>query len=160
MINDFISIIDRVIDLLKQKEISKKKYFDEFIEPLFVEYEEVVDKYLQLTSSESIEELNQVRDSYIQARIKISGFVKTYLRAEINRDFIELLDCIQSFFFQPGNGARSEGADYIDEIICSSKHNQHKIKEYFRNQQLETWRYSVEAYSELKLKYKSPFTLA
>lgn len=151
------AILNLAIDYVKNKEFNNKEFFDDFIEPLFAEFEDTSKQYMRLFDSESIEEMQSIRQGYIQIRLKITELVDVYkpgIKDEKVRDF---LNAIQSFFFSHQR-VSSFGEDYIDAVskLTPSDPQRKQLQIDNIEQQQESWRCAARLYGELKLKYKRP----
>jgi len=90
-------VIDKFINLLKRADRDKQQLFKEFVEPLFVELQPVVDDYFTLflrsrelvrneqkqNLKKAVEEIVRARDHLLRTRIKIIALATT-AEKEIN----------------------------------------------------------------------------
>lgn len=96
-IEAFLRVIDKFINLLKRADRDKQQLFKEFVEPLFVELQPVVDDYFTLflrsrelvrneqkqNLKKAVEEIVRARDHLLRTRIKIIALATT-AEKEIN----------------------------------------------------------------------------
>jgi hypothetical protein len=155
-----LDAIKFLIELFKTKEINRKNLFDDFMEPLFVEFESTTAKYLKLFDSESIEELNKIRNEYIQTREKITVLQDVYLKDNDDDDVKNFLVSIHKFFFSPNylNETNSIGENYIEVMTRSDlrKDFKNRLRQETKEQQLQAWTEAVKFYGISKSKYKRP----
>lgn len=161
--NKMIAAIKLIIDLFKTKEINRRNLFDDFIEPLFIEFESITANYLELFETDSEEELMKIRNMYIQAREKVNILQEIYGEDNDDDDVKNFLNSIHLFFFsieQPTE-LMSIGRNYIEVMISSGVKDNFKnqLKQKTKDQQLKAWSNAVKFYGILKSKYKRPIRL-
>lgn len=151
------TVIKLAIDYVKNKEHNNKEFFDSFIDPLFIEFEDVSKQYMTLFESESIDEMKSIRKGYIQIRQKITELVDVYKSDIKDEKVLDFLNSIRGFFFSHQR-VSSFGEDYIDAVsrLAPSDPFRKQLQVDNMKKQQESWQSAVRLYGELKLKYKRP----
>jgi hypothetical protein len=155
-------LIKLIVKLIESKEANRRNFFDDFVEPLFLEVESMTDKYKKLFESESNDDLNKIRNEYIQSREKITALIEVYRKHE-DPLVSEFLESVHDLFFsvEAGSKYQSIGKSYI-EIMISPHLNldtKTKIREELSNEHLKKWNNVVKGYGEIKFKYKQPIKI-
>ncbi len=114
-IDVFLTLLDKLVDVLKKKNKNKQQLFKEFIEPLFTELQLVVDDYFALFRKsrdlirkshknkqelkKAIEEIRLARERLLSTRIKVITLA-TIAQEKINdKKVVDFCQKIVNFFF-------------------------------------------------------------
>lgn len=155
-------LVKWIIKLIESKETNRNNFFDDFIEPFFIEVELMTSKYLDLFKSDSIDELNKIRNEYIQSREKIVALKNVYEKHE-DPDVKRLLTSVDELFFSKKleNKYHSIGRNYIEIItrLHMNKDFKDRIRDEMVSEHLSKWNEVVRYYGEIKYKYKQPIKI-
>ncbi len=183
-----IDLIDKAIELLKQKEQNNREFFDLIIDPLYEEFEIVAASYFKMFALlpppdppghygvngdfPNSKKLVEIRNGYLQSRIKISSLVEVYSNNIRDKKVCEFLESIQTFFYGQkylAGNAGTEGQFCIDIVsgikspVVDKKYKDMVVKIELRkvlektNIRLqEAWSNTSKLHGLLKLKYKLP----
>jgi hypothetical protein len=109
----FLSLLDRIINLVKQREIKKQQFFDKIIEPLFKELEPVVEDYFNLFReslqmvrnshnyddlNNAVEKIRRNRNHLLQTRIKVREMADTIKNEVKDEKVVNFANDILKFF--------------------------------------------------------------
>ena len=109
----FISLLDRIINLVKQRSIRKQQFFDEIIDPLYLELQPVVDDYFHLFReslqmvknsnnyddlNNAVEKIRQNRNHLLQTRIKVREMADTIKNEVKDEKVVNFANDILKFF--------------------------------------------------------------
>lgn len=109
----FISIVDRIISLVKAKKRRKRELFLEVVEPLFTELQPVVDNYFEFFRKsrslikktgkaqlpEVIEQLVDFREELLVARIKVTEMASVVQEKVPHLPVVVFVNHISAFFY-------------------------------------------------------------
>lgn len=102
-IEAFLRVIDKFINLLKRADRDKQQLFKEFVEPLFVELQPVVDDYftLFLRSRELVrnEQKQNLKKAVEETRIKIIALATTAEKEINDKKITDFCQKVVRFFF-------------------------------------------------------------
>lgn len=166
MIDSFLKVIEKGIELLKARQNNKKEYFQVVISPLFDEFEKVVSEYFRLFDSRGINEgdaLN-IREGYLQSRIKVTELAKKYAAESQDKELVAFFDSVSNFFYGnfvlPEQSLRTDGRHYIDILTGEKTFSRfakkpHSLIEARENLE-QRWETTVQMFAKLKLKYGAP----
>lgn len=112
-IEAFLRVIDKFINLLKRADRDKQQLFKEFVEPLFVELQPVVDDYFTLflrsrelvrneqkqNLKKAVEEIVRARDHLLRTRIKIIALATTAEKEINDKKITDFCQKVVRFFF-------------------------------------------------------------
>ena len=148
------------IDFVKRKERVNREFFDDYIEPLFSEFEKTATKYMKLFEADNVSEMKAIRGDYLQARIKVSELTRLYREEFPDELPTKFFEAMYGFFFSKER-LSSFGEDYIDAVsrLNPETPERERLKESMVRKQRESWQEAVRCYGEMKLKYKRPISI-
>ncbi|AQZ32550.1 hypothetical protein BHQ29_04180 [Pseudomonas sp. LPH1] len=166
MIDSFLKVIEKGIELLNTRQNNKREYFQIIISPLFDEFEKVASEYFKLFDSRGIneEEALNIRAGYLQSRIKVTELAKKYAAESQDKELVAFFDSISNFFYGnfvlPEQSMRTDGRHYIDILTGEKTFSRftkkpHSLIEAKENLE-QRWEATVQMFAKLKLKYGTP----
>ena len=155
-----IDAMKLAIDFVKRKESVNREFFDDYIEPLFSEFEKTATKYMKLFEADDISEMKTIRSDYLQERIKVSELTRLYKQEFPSQLPTKVFEAMYGFFFSKER-LSTFGEDYIDAMsrLNPATPERERLKESMVQKQRESWQEAVRCYGEMKLKYKRPISL-
>lgn len=107
--NQFLKLIDKIIELFKERRENRRQLFLEVVKPLYDEFQNVLDKYftffrsarsdlISKPLSETTTNLRQLREEYIQMRIRLIGMIDAISESFPETDLIEFAEAMKEFF--------------------------------------------------------------
>lgn len=176
MIDTFLKITDKVIELLKQEKLNREQFFNQIIEPLFVDLQPVVDDYFALFLSardlvntksaddfrESVVEIRKARESLLAHRIKVREMAETVSAYYNDNKINGFASSIHRFFFstrvqgEEQRVSKSKGAelvelcDYVMKDNISRRHLVSYISYTLRNLE-ESWVAIAQSYASIRV---------
>jgi hypothetical protein len=113
MIDLFLKLIDRIIDLLKTKQKNKEVLFREIAEPLFLELQPVIEKYFLIFkdikammvarsrkgAAEKLKALKEKRHEYLQTRIKVTEMAFAIKNGVADEKVVAFAQTVLNFFY-------------------------------------------------------------
>lgn len=162
MIDSFLKVIEKGIDLVNTRQKNNKDYFLLIVTPLFEEFEKVAADYFKLFDSRRIEvkDAVNIREGYLQARIKVTELARSYSAESKDKDLILFFDSVSNFFY--GNlvareiSTRSDGWYFINILTEEKTFNEPQLLLEARDSLESRWETSVHMFAKLKIKYGSP----
>ncbi|MDN3523085.1 hypothetical protein [Halomonas ramblicola] len=108
----FLKVIDRIIPVLSVRAMSRRRYFEEVIEPLFRELEPVVEDYFAFFSkslelvrdadrseiSAIVSQVREMRDKQFLARTKVRELARVLHESSKDRIVINFGRCVCALF--------------------------------------------------------------
>ena len=114
ILDTFIGVMERIINLEKTKIQNKQQVFKEIIEPLFIELQPVVDNYVTLFKKakqsvsenkqsniwEAVQEIRESRDAMILSRVKVREMANRIQEAYNDKKVTDFAKKDDRFFYR------------------------------------------------------------
>jgi hypothetical protein len=114
LLDTFITLADRIINLEKTQIQNKQQAFKEIVEPLFLELQPVVDNYISLFRNAkksviesspdnlwgAVSEVRQAREAMILSRIKVREMANRVQEAYKDKRITEFAQKVDGFFYR------------------------------------------------------------
>jgi len=166
MLDSFLKIIEKGIELVNLKQRNDKENFESFVVPLFDEFSLVVAEYFRLFGEGGIdtEKAINIRNGYIQSRIKVTELAK-FMKTQVkDPGLVEFYNLIATYFHGdfvfPESISQSNGRYYIEIIsgkrTFSQSYKAPKSLVEMRDDLENRWERVVRVYGALKFKYCLP----
>lgn len=179
LVDTFLKLIEKVIDLVKLEKLTKEQFFEKIITPLFNELQLVVDDYFKLffkardlvnSNSEkdfkySVEEIKKAREHLLIHRIKVREMAESLQVYYNDKRLNGFANNIQKFFFSTNVDSEEqmksskalklvELCSYIMQEDISREHLKSYINSTLKN--LETcWISIAQSYASIRVYYLS-----
>ena len=173
----FISLIDRIIKLLKTRSKKKQQFFDDVIESLYLELQPVVDDYfnifrkiLDMVRSKNdfhliFRELERDRERLLQTRIKVKKMAEIIENEMDDKNIIKFTNDIWEFFRNVDdiyeNPQYTKTRNILEklELVSNGRMSENELIKFLENtiDDLElSWEAVSESYAVLRLNRFKP----
>ena len=144
ILDTFIGVMERIINLEKTKIQNKQQVFKEIIEPLFIELQPVVDNYVTLFKKakqsvsenkqsniwEAVQEIRESRDAMILSRVKVREMANRIQEAYNDKKVTDFAQKVDSFFYrtilEKQKSSKSRASELVDLFEYVLKHDMDK----------------------------------
>jgi len=175
MLKDFVTLLEKIVDLMRQRKVAREQTFNTVIDPLFVEVAPVVADYFSLfrqardllRESESVSDdmitlIRSRREEFLFGRIEIRSQVEAIGANTNDQDLIGFSRSIGALFYSSEFTEPDSFGEHLVEVLeqCADSHVEYDDAAGWMHcviRNLESnWAEVVRSYAVLRLKYVSP----
>lgn len=183
MLDDFLKLLDRIIELLRSREHNRERFFREIVEPLYKEFEPVADDYFALfrmarsaldqyepsRAGEASAAIAARREAMLAARQKVREVARVVRDTTQDEKAADFADCLTRFFYWssvptlgPVGGGFSSLGKSLAEVFNRLESHQcdvEEAREHVRRSEAnleEAWMRTAAAYAALRLHCLAP----
>lgn len=146
ILDTFIGVMERIINLEKAKIQNKQQVFKEIIEPLFIELQPVIDNYITLFKQakqsvsenkqsdiwEAVQEIRESRDAMILSRVKVREMANRIQEAYNDKKITDFAQKVDGFFYrtilEKQKRSKSMASELVDLFEYVLKHDMDKTE--------------------------------